>query len=103
MGESFQQLRERVRASLRQSTIDLWDRIEATTRLPVEVAHNEHPPPLENPNAAATQVEAGRAVILLRESAPISERDVLHELLHIERYWLERVPQLEPLRDHPSN
>lgn len=32
----------------------------------------------------------------LRDGFPVMAQGVTHELLHIERYWMEHVPQLYP-------
>jgi hypothetical protein len=54
-----------------------------------------------NPDAPATEMTAAGARILLRDGMPIPAQGVTHELLHIERYWVEGVPQLFPA--NPAN
>ena len=89
-------LRDKARAELPQNVLALMDDIEAFAGREIQFEFNHLPPPTEYPEAAASYVQEDKARILLREAAPISAQDVLHELLHIQRYWVEGVPQLEP-------
>ena len=90
------QIREQVRSSLPQNVLGVMDEIEAFADQQILFAYNHKPPPTEYPNSAACYVREDEACILLRHGAPISPQDILHELLHIRRYWIERAPQLEP-------
>ena len=96
-------LRDDVRAALPSNIIGFMDYIERFASREIEFGFNPKPPPTEYPNSAACYVYEDRANILLRKGAPILPQDILHELLHIQRYWVEHTPQLEPLLDHESN
>jgi hypothetical protein len=96
-------LRGQVRAALPPHIIALMDYIERFAGREIEFSFNHLPPPTQYPEAAASYVQEDMARVLLREGAPISAQNVLHELLHIQRYWVEHTPQLEPLLDHASN
>jgi hypothetical protein len=93
------QLREQVRKALPANALELMDDIEAFAQREILFSFNDRPPPAEYPGAAACCVFEDHARILLREAAPISPQDILHELLHIRRYWIERTPQLEPIAE----
>ena len=93
------QLREQVRKALPANVLALMDDIEAFAQREILFSFNDRPPPVEYPNSAACYVLEDEARILLREGAPISPQDILHELLHIRRYWIERTPQLEPVAE----
>jgi hypothetical protein len=97
------ELRGTVRASLPSNIIDLMDGIERFAGREIAFEFNPHPAPTEYPNSAACYVREDKAAILLRAGAQISAQDILHELLHIQRYWMEHAPQLEPLLNQDSN
>ena len=92
-------LRQQVRACLPTNVLGLMDEIEVFAGLQIDFSFNDLPPPAEYPNAAACRIREDGANVLLREGAPISAQDMLHELLHIRRYWIDRVPQIEPIID----
>lgn len=50
-----------------------------------------------NPDRMATRVNERGAVILTRSEGIFPPQGVLHELLHIQRYWVEAIPQVMPI------
>lgn len=81
--------------------IALVDRIENFARHEIAVEVDERPvsPTSPNPDRLAARVTERDATILLRSRDVFPPHDVLHELLHIERLWVERIPQVLP---HPE-
>ena len=73
----------------------LVDEIEAFAGIPIEVALiPKVPSPTDpNPDSTACQVTEKSATIIIR-SELVQPEAVLHELLHIQRYLVEGVPQL---------
>jgi hypothetical protein len=93
------ELRERVRADLPVSVLKLMDDIETYARKPIAVRLNPYPVSSTDPNpeGPAAAVSKDEAVIYLRNLEANDPQGILHELLHIERYWVQSVPQVEPL------
>lgn len=50
-----------------------------------------------NPNHLAADVNDRHARILIRREEDFKPEGVLHELLHIERFWKEMIPQIVPV------
>ena len=90
------------RSRLPKSVQALVDRIEAFAGLPIQVGPNPRPPSAtdSNPDAVDAYISPQRALILLRNKR-FEPQGVLHELLRIERYWVEQIPQIVPLDDAP--
>lgn len=78
---------------------ELVQRIEAHTGIPIDVQRTERPPnlTLPNPYSPGAEVYADRAVILHYGEDHLDAHALVHELLHIERYWVEGVPQIVPI------
>ena len=74
----------------------LVDRIEDFAKREIGVAVDDRPVSLTSPNPdrLASNVTHESAKILLRSRDVFDPHSVLHELLHIERLWVERIPQL---------
>lgn len=91
------------KAQLPSDIAALVERIEsfATREIAVEVDTRPVSPTSPNPDSLIARVTPTEAAILLRSREIFPPHDVLHELLHIERMWVERVPQLVPI--HPHN
>jgi hypothetical protein len=89
------------KAKLPPNITALVDRIESFARHEISVAVDTRPvsPRSPNPDRLAARVTEREATILLRSSDVFPPHDVLHELLHIERLWLEGIPQVLPLHD----
>jgi len=90
-------LRKAVYEALPDKSKALMDKVERFGRMPLQV--RVHPTPLssdnpESPGANATHLNAE---ILLPPSGNIDPRGITHELLHIHRFWVEKVPQVIPL------
>jgi hypothetical protein len=93
------EIRGQVRSELPDNVRCLMDGLEAYADQHINFAFNVRPPPDSYPNAAACALEDAGATIFLREGASIIPQDILHELLHIQRYWIDRIPQLEPVQE----
>lgn len=52
-----------------------------------------------NPKAVALLVSEKGATLLYRDEQEFRPQTVLHELLHLRRYWIDFVPQIVPLED----
>lgn len=50
-----------------------------------------------DPGGPACQVTEAEAVVWVRDFAGVNPQGILHELLHIERYWVVGVPQIVAL------
>ena len=86
---------------LNTETQDLVREIEAFAASEIEL--RAAPPPSSEAASAARAValiasETG-AILLYRGEEEFQTPAVLHELLHLRRYWIDRVPQLVPLAD----
>jgi hypothetical protein len=79
----------------------LVDRIEnfAGREIVVAVDTRSVSPTDPNPDRLATEVTEQSAIIFIRARDSFPSHGVLHELLHIERFWIEGVPQVLPLHD----
>jgi hypothetical protein len=100
-----QELREQVRAGLSAATLSLLEEIEAFARLQINFAQYTFPLRATsfNPKAPATEVSPDGATIYLHDFDTIDQHGVTHELLHIQRYWIDRVPQIQPARNAKAN
>lgn len=89
------------KAQLPSGVATLVDRIEsfAKREISVEVDNRPRSPTSPNPDSLAARVTPTSATILLRSKDVFPLHDVLHELLHIERLWVEEIPQLVPRHD----
>jgi len=89
------------KAQLPRGVAALVDRIErfAKREIAVEVDDRPRSPTSPNPDSLAARVTPTSATILLRSKDVFPPHDVLHELLHIERLWVEEIPQLVPRHD----
>lgn len=89
------------KAQLPRGVATLVDRIEsfAKREISVEVDNRPRSPTSPNPDSLAARVTPTSATILLRSKDVFPPHDVLHELLHIERMWVEGIPQLVPKHD----
>jgi hypothetical protein len=98
----FYMLRAEVLETLPERSLALLKRLEAHACRYIRFAPHRAPPvPGDpNPDAPVCEITAGGATIRLRLGAPILAQGVTHELLHIERWWLEGVPHLYPA--HPA-
>jgi hypothetical protein len=79
----------------------LVDRIESFTKREISVEIDSRPVSTTSPNPdrLAARITPTEAAIVLRSRDVFPAHAVLHELLHIERMWVERVPQLLPIHD----
>ena len=78
------------------------DKIEDFAGLEITFTRNPRPvsPTDPNPDGPASMTWEHRATILLR-TEDIDPQGILHELLHIHRYWVEGIPQIMPATPHP--
>ena len=95
------ELRERVMQALPEKTLNLLRSIENYAGLEIEFGLNEHPEDASvldpNLNAPACEATHERASILFRDGTHIDPHGVTHELLHIQRWWVDGVPQMMPV------
>lgn len=91
------------KAQLPPNITVLVDRIESISAREISIEIDTRPvsPTSPNPDSLIARVTPTEAAILLRSRDLFPPHDVLHELLHIERMWIERVPQLVSV--HPSS
>lgn len=91
------------RSLLPTPVVALLDRIEAFASREVLVKPNVHPLDSTDPNPGhlAAEVTEQHAAVLIRKDDDFTPHAALHELLHIERFWIEQVPQVVP-RDASS-
>jgi hypothetical protein len=91
------EFRERLPANV----LALLDKIEAAAGQEIRVEANPHPvsPTDPSPEAMAASVGEDAATIYIRSPELFVVQGALHELLHIERYWVKRVPQILPTAD----
>ena len=87
-------LRDRVRVAIPPNVLSLMDDIEAFARTHISVERNTHPLSETDPNplAPACSVTHTRGTIYLRDIENIDVGGILHELLHIQRWWIEQIP-----------
>ncbi len=81
------------------------DEIEAFADLHVGFDHHKFPPQPHsiNPKAPAHTVSHDEAVIYLHDFDVIDAHGVTHELLHVQRYWVCGIPQIQPARNVEAN
>lgn len=79
----------------------LVDEIEDFASLQVEVHPNLRPlsSTEPNPDTLGCKVSESRAVIYYRKEEHFLPQAVLHELLHVRRYWVEQVPRILPVEN----
>ncbi len=92
-------------SQLSKPVLTLVDQIEQYTGKEILVKINPNPlsPNDPNPTAPAASVSGDGAVIYLRNLDEISEQGFLHELLHIKRYLMDRIPQIVPADGSKEN
>ena len=91
-------LRTRTRQALPANVLALMDEIEAFAGMHLSVEPPHRAPKWRlNPDAEAIDIWHGGVTLFLKDTENIDPRGVLHELLHIHRYWIERTPMLVPI------
>jgi hypothetical protein len=87
------------RDRLPANVLALVDKIEAGAGQEIRVQRGGYPVPADDayPDAMAASVTEHAATVFFRSPEAFSVDGAVHELLHIERYWLERVPQILPV------
>jgi len=85
---------------LPNSVVELIQEIESFSSREIQVRKNTTPvsPTDPNPNGPACRVNNLEACIYLRNEN-IDAQGMTHELLHIHRYWVRKVPQIIPAND----
>ena len=88
--EIVERLPDQVRALLTE--------LEEFANLSIGIELNTEPvsPTDPNPTRSAVRISHNRATIYVH-SADVSSNSILHELLHVQRYWIEKVPLMRPL------
>lgn len=71
----------------------------AGTEIDVQAAPTPTQPTERQPKAVALIASEQGATLLYRSEQEFDAQAVLHELLHLQRYWMERVPQFIPVAD----
>lgn len=84
-------MRNQVMKALSGGARDLWLELEKAHGGPIEIREM----PLDAPQAANAGANPGPADPFLCLRQPIQRPALVHELLHLERYWLLQVPQLK--------
>jgi len=86
---------------LPENVRSLVDEIETFSETEISVTQDTTPPSptLVGGHSISTTVNETEAVIFYHEEAHLIPYALLHELLHIHRYWVEMVPQLLPCRN----
>ena len=76
----------------------LLDEIEDFANLPVGIELNTEPisPTDPNPDRSSARISHDRATIHV-QSADVPPNSILHELLHVHRYWVGGIPQIMPI------
>ncbi len=95
---SMDQLRDRVRSTLPENILTLMDDLEAFAeqKIAFSVATTAPAPNDPNPDGPAAHITHLGAAIVLGSTEVIQPQGILHELLHIQRYWIEQQPRLLP-------
>lgn len=88
--------REIVRRQLPTEALGLWDEIESFAGVALAVQARPGETAACNPNEM-------QATIYLPDPNNVSVPDVVHELLHIQRYWVEKTPQIAAARGEDDN
>jgi hypothetical protein len=88
------------RALLPANILALVDEIESHTHRTIEVAQSPYPrsPTDPNPDSLGAMVDEHSAVIYFYQESDFKPHPACHELLHIRRYWLDKVPQILAVR-----
>jgi hypothetical protein len=97
--------RDTVLSWLRPSVRDLLDEIEifAGQEVNFQEAFGPAFATQLNPLAPASSVSSSGATIFVQKPDTPDENGILHELLHIHRFWVERVPQVVPKSNNKNN
>lgn len=82
----------------------LLKEVETWSALDVTITSNPNPPDPNDPfpEGPATRFSHDSAAIYLR-SADSDPHGILHELLHLKRYWIEQIPALTTTSDIAGN
>lgn len=92
----------KIKAALPHKAQGLVNVLESFAGFEIEIKVGLPPLPPEvhnlDPDAACTDVDEKKAIIYLSKIEPLNVVGIVHELLHIERYWLEQIPELFPIR-----
>ncbi len=101
LGTSWLVVETRFRKRLPGEVAELVDRIEtyAGREILVDIDTSPVSSTEPNPDRLATHVTETEVKILTRDEDIFPPHGVLHELLHIERFWVEQVPQVLPKLD----
>ena len=83
----------------------LLDRVEEAIGGEVRVSmEGEEPSPTDpNPDRMACSVSVEEATIWIRSLSKFDAQGAVHELLHLERYLVQRVPQVLPIPTDPEH
>jgi len=94
-------LRDMVRATLPPNILSLMDDIEAFASTHISIERNTRPLSETDPNplAPASSATHTKGTIYLRDIENIDANGILHELLHIHRWWVEQIPQALPIAE----
>ncbi|MCK5746902.1 MAG: hypothetical protein KAH44_11840, partial [Oricola sp.] len=98
-------LRDHILRQQPEAVLNLLHEIEQFAGIRVEfwLYPEDSIPDGSNPFAATLQVHRDAADILVRDPDRTTSQQVLHELLHLQRYWMEGVPQVVPVGTDPGN
>lgn len=98
-------LRGAVLESLPPAVRALLDEIESFAGQVVRFEKNPFPISQTNPNPLAPALACNNvsARVMLREGSLQDAQGILHELLHLRRFWVDGIPQLVPKVDNEGN
>lgn len=84
--------RTQIRKRLSPSQVALWDEVEASAGALIKI---EPLPPEAPPGTdAGARAPPNSPAILVNNPNCVRIPSIVHELLHLRRYWVERIPQL---------
>lgn len=88
------EVRSAVRASLAPAILELWDEIERQSGRSIHARlfmTNEAP---SAATLAGMNPQITHATLLVGDAHSTPDAAILHELLHLQRYWIEGIPQI---------
>jgi hypothetical protein len=97
--------REKIIGKLSSPVKNLLDYIEEYAGFEIEFTENTFPinQTDPNPNAPVGEFSSTYGKIYVKDSANTDEEGILHMLLFMKRYWIDKVPQIVPAQNPDNN